>query len=265
MIWVGSQVLAFYCIFHPKEKKMLFTRTAKNDGFHRGNRTGSATLYNNFQNCFLFPSWKTPTWTTGRRSTSVECAGQVGALYSSVCENAMNGEAPGLVMILSQEIRIFDNRKVLQIVSPFCISSRNAIFVLVKNRIAISVSPTTVLRRRGWSSMCAEDWTPPTGSLPTSSPSPLLYLLLPFFPFLSFYFANAQCMYVRMHACMHEVLFFRFCEWFVWNPKKRKNQILAALCCSCCKPEIIVQSTDLSHLEGKAHVFLPELWPGCIF
>jgi hypothetical protein len=70
----------------------------------------------------------------------------------------------------------------------------------VKNRIAISVSPTTVLRRRGWSSMCAEDRTPPTGSLPTSSPSPLLYLLLPFLPLLSFYFANAQCMYVRMHA-----------------------------------------------------------------
>jgi hypothetical protein len=96
----------------------------------------------------------------------------------------------------------------------------------VKNRIAISVSPTTVLRRRGWSSMCAEDWTPPTGSLPISSPSPLLYLLLPFSPFLSFYFANAQCMYVRMHACMQEVLFFRFREWFVWNPKKTKIRFL---------------------------------------
>jgi hypothetical protein len=41
--------------------------------------------------------------------------------------------------------------------------------------------------------------------------------------------------------------------------KKKKNQILAALCCSCCKPEIVVQSTNLSHLEGKAHVFLPAL------
>jgi hypothetical protein len=109
--------------------------------------------------------------------------------------------------------------------------------------------------------MCAEDWTPPTGSLPTSSPSPLLYLLLPFLPFLSFYFPNAQCTYVR--ACMRFSLFGFVND--LSGTLKKKNQILAALCCSCCKPEIIVQSTDLSHLEGKAHVFLLEFWPGCIF
>jgi len=60
----------------------------------------------------------------------------------------MNGEAPGMVMILSQEIRIFDNRKVLQIVSPFALAAETQFF-FVKYRIAISVSPTTVLRRRG--------------------------------------------------------------------------------------------------------------------
>jgi hypothetical protein len=53
----------------------------------------------------------------------------VGALYSSVFENAMNGEAPGMVMILSQEIRIFDNRKVLQIVSPFALAAETQFFL----------------------------------------------------------------------------------------------------------------------------------------
>jgi hypothetical protein len=57
-------------------------------------------------------------------------------------------EAPGMVMILSQEIRIFDKRTVLQIVSSFALAAKTQFF-LVKNRIAISVSPPTVLRRRG--------------------------------------------------------------------------------------------------------------------
>jgi hypothetical protein len=50
-------------------------------------------------------------------------------LAGSVFENAMNGEAPGMVMILSQEIRIFDNRKVLQIVSPFALAAETQFFL----------------------------------------------------------------------------------------------------------------------------------------
>jgi hypothetical protein len=84
-----------------------------------------------------------------------------------------------------------------------------------------------------------------------------LYLLLPFLPFAVFLLCQCS-VYVCTHACMRFFLFS-----FVNDLKK--NQILAALCCSCCKPEIVVQSTDLSHMEGKAHVFLPELWPGGIF
>jgi hypothetical protein len=77
-------------------------------------------------------------------------------------------------------------------------------------------------------------------------------------------FLLCQCsVYVCTHACIRFFLFGFVND--LSGTLKRKNQILAALCCSFCKPEIIVQSTDLSHLEGKAHVFLPELWPGCIF
>jgi hypothetical protein len=46
----------------------------------------------------------------------------------------MNGEAPGMVMILSQEIRIFDNRKVLQIVSPFALAAETQFFCEVSDR-----------------------------------------------------------------------------------------------------------------------------------
>jgi hypothetical protein len=41
-----------------------------------------------------------------------------------------------------------NNRKVLQIVCPFALAAETQFF-LVTSRIAISVSPTTVLRRRG--------------------------------------------------------------------------------------------------------------------
>jgi hypothetical protein len=54
MIWVGGQVLAFYCIFHPKDKKSAFYTNCQNDGFHRGKRNGSATLYNNLSELFPF-------------------------------------------------------------------------------------------------------------------------------------------------------------------------------------------------------------------
>jgi len=42
---------------------------------------------------------------------------------------------------------------------------------------------------------------------------------------------------VCMHACMHEVLSFRFCEWFVWNPKKEKSD-------SCCSLLFLLQAWD---------------------
>ncbi len=116
----------------------------------------------------------------------------------------MGGSAGRRWWFCRRKIRIFDNRKVLQIVCPFALAAETQfLFFFVKSRIAISVSLTAVLRRRGWSSMCAEDWTPPTGSLPTSSPSPLLYLLLPP-PFFSLCcLSTLPMLSVCMYACMH--------------------------------------------------------------
>jgi hypothetical protein len=46
-----------------------------------------------------------------------------------------------------------------------------------------------------------------------------------FFPLLSFYFANAQCMYVRMHACMRFFLF-GFVNDLSGTLKKKKIRFL---------------------------------------
>jgi len=49
--WPGS---SFLLHFPPKREKNAFYTNCQNDGFHRGKRNGSATLYNNLSVLFPF-------------------------------------------------------------------------------------------------------------------------------------------------------------------------------------------------------------------
>ncbi len=244
---------------------MLFPLTAELTVSSVERRTEVAQDTIIFQNCFPFFQDGIHTRTTGRHSACVECAGHSRSpLFLSLrWMGGCAGDGDDFVAGKSEFLTIV---KCCRLFVLFALASGNAHFFLwwrVGSQFRFLLllgleeeDEVPCVRRTGrpWLDPCQHRHP--------------LHSCICCFPFFSPFavFLLCQCsVYECTHACMHEVLSFRFCEWFVWNPKKEKNQILAALCCSCCKPEIVVQSTNLSHLEGKAHVFLPALWPGGIF